>query len=99
MKQIKKMLGMVCACAMMFSMTAFAANHDFEFEFKNLNNQQTGSYEKSDNAQKWYISLRVGIISSLVVNLIVDCSMMFPRPSGSTLEFMFTVSLSIINVK
>ncbi len=53
MKQIKKMLGMICACAMMFSMTAFAANHDFDFEFKNLNNQQTGSYEKSDNAQKW----------------------------------------------
>jgi len=57
MKRIRKMLGMVCVCAMMFSMTAFAVNHDFEFEFKNLHNQQTGSYEKSDNDQKWYISL------------------------------------------
>ena len=56
MKQMKRIIGLVCACTMMLSTTAFAANHDFEFKFDNLDHQQTASYAKSDNDQNWYIS-------------------------------------------
>ncbi len=80
MKRIRKLLGMVCVCAMMLSMTAFAVNHDFEFEFKNLHNQQTGSYGKSDNDQKWYISLdtvnsRTGRANNMSSTNIFGCKM------------------------
>lgn len=56
-KKIKKMVLAVCICAMMVSGSAFAANHSFSFRFTDLNNQNTQSYAKSDNSNKWYISL------------------------------------------
>jgi hypothetical protein len=58
-RKIKVLAITLSLCMIFSSATAFAANHDYYFIFNNEESSQTQAayYQKSDNEQKWYISI------------------------------------------
>ncbi|GAA4654307.1 hypothetical protein GCM10023142_14450 [Anaerocolumna aminovalerica] len=58
-KKIKILILSLCFCTMFSSSIIFAANHDFYFTFdsKDSSQVQAAYYQKSDNEQKWYITI------------------------------------------
>lgn len=56
-RKVKTLIASLCLASMLCTVPAFASNHYFSFEFKDLKNYQTASYSKSDNDCKWYVSL------------------------------------------
>lgn len=58
-KIMRAIIALMLLVAICIPVTAFAAspNYAFSFEFSNLNDQTTDSYQKGDTEQNWYVSL------------------------------------------
>lgn len=57
-------------------LVANAANHDYNFTFKNTSiTSETAKYEKTDNDQKWYLSIDDTWLSTMSSSNIFGCKM------------------------
>lgn len=58
-KILRVIIALTLLVAVLVPVTALAAspNYAFSFDFYNLSNQTTATYEKGDSEQNWYISL------------------------------------------